>query len=396
MSVRDLLTGRAIKAGDAGDPRASRAPGSVLDEVVLVSTGGNGSMDHYGRQLARRIGVSTLQAPMAQLSAGHFNVSPLSRAARRGLVGDRALLRRLRAAPGTPHFTHHHLARYGPALHRPYLVTAHDLIRYTDLAAADGAGSEVLINRPNLRDRRYLRRDYEGMRAAAAVIAVSDSTRRDLLERLGLAPEQVFVVHEGLDHDLFRPVSRRPIDEPYVLFVGSEQPRKNLITLLRAFARLTGDRRAGRLRLVKVGAPGDGEAPFHEPTRRAVAELGLDGRVHFAGEVPDSDLPAYYSGAECLVLPSRAEGFGFPPLEAMACGCPVVVSTAGALPEIVGDAGLQVDPDDVAGLCAALRAVRDEPALRERLRDSGLRRAAEFSWERTARQTERVYDSVRT
>lgn len=363
---------------------------TAADEMVLVSTAGSGSMDRYGQQLARCIGVATMEVALAELSAGHFNVSPCSRASRRGAAGDRALLRRLRDAPGTPHFTHHHLARYGPPLHRPYLVTAHDLIRYRDLS-----GSEVLINRPNSRDRRWLRRDYEGMRGAAAVIAVSESTRRDLLDRLGLPPERVFVVHEGLDHDLFRPVARRPVDEPYVLFVGSEHPRKNLVTLLRAFARLKADRRADRLRLVKLGAPGDGEAPFGEPTRRAVAELGLDREVHFTGEVDDGELPAYYSGAECLVLPSHAEGFGFPPLEAMACGCPVVVSTAGALPEIVSDAGLQVDPDDVAGLCAAIRSVLGEPALRHRLRERGLRRAAEFSWERTAQQTERVYDAAR-
>lgn len=367
--------------------------------VLLVSTAGNGSMDRYGQQLASRIGVPTFELPLERTSAGHFNVGLLSAASLRGAAGDRAVLRRLRHAldrgeAGVAHFAHHHLARYGPALRRPFLVTAHDLIRYSDMAAGDPTGADVLINRPNRRDRRYLRRDYAGMRAASAVIAVSEATRRDLLDRLGLRPDRVFVVHEGLDHELFQPLRLRLVDGPYLLFVGSEHPRKNLVALLRAFARLKTDPRWQRLRLVKAGAAGSGEAPFREQTLAALRELGLTDQVTFTEEVPDADLPAYYSGAECLVLPSRAEGFGFPPLEAMACGCPVVVSTAGALPEIVGDAGLQVPPDDVEGLHRALRTLLGDATLRRTLRDRGLRRAQEFSWERTARQTQRVYETA--
>ena len=392
----------------SGDPLARWNPRSA-GGVLLVSTTGNGSMDRYGQQLASRIGVPTFELPLERTSAGHFNVGLLSAASLRGAAGDWAVLRRLchaldrgpldRGDAGIAHFTHHHLARYGPALRRPFLVTAHDLIRYSDLtagdmAAGDGTGAGVLINRPNRRDRRYLRRDYAGMRAAAAVIAVSETTRRDLLDRLGMRPDRVFVVHEGLDHELFQPVRRRLVDGPYLLFVGSEHPRKNLVALLRAFARLRTERRWQRLRLVKVGAAGSGEAPFREQTLAALRELGLTDQVTFTEEVPDADLPAYYSGAECLVLPSRAEGFGFPPLEAMACGCPVVVSTAGALPEIVGAAGLQVPPDDVEGLHRALRTLLGDARLRRTLRDRGLRRAQEFSWERTARQTERVYEAA--
>ena len=385
------------------DPLAPSSPRSA-GGVLLVGTTGNGSMDRYGQQLASRIGAPTFELPLERTSAGHFNVGLLSAASLRGAAGDRAVLRRLRHAldQGSvdredgriPHFAHHHLARYGPALRRPFLVTAHDLIRYSDMAVGDPTGAGVLINQPNRRDRRYLRRDYAGMRAASAVIAVSETTRRDLLDRLGLRPDRVFVVHEGIDHELFQPVRRRLVDGPYLLFVGSEHPRKNLVVLLRAFARLKTERRWQRLRLVKVGAAGSGEAPFREPTLAALRALGLADQVMFTEEVPDADLPAYYSGAECLVLPSRAEGFGFPPLEAMACGCPVIVSTAGALPEIVGDAGLQVPPNDVEGLHRALRTLLGCATLRRTLRDRGLRRAQEFSWEHAARQTERVYENA--
>ena len=354
--------------------------------ITVVSTTGTGSMDRYGQRLARQLPVPEYRVPLEQTSAGQFGVGWLSAPSLRGMAGDVGLLRELRACPDLLHFTHHHLARYGPLLRRPYLVTAHDLIRLTDLS-----GSEVLINRPTGRDRYYLRRDCAGIRAATWVIAISATTRRELLTRLALDPTHVAVVPHGLDHELFRPVQRRLAEEPYLLFVGSEHPRKNLVTLLRALARLRHNPRWARLRLVKVGAAGDTEADFAEPTARALHQFRLADAVQFVGEVPDADLPAFYSGAACLVLPSRAEGFGLPPLEAMACGCPVVVSTAGALPEVVGDAGLTVDAGDVVGLCAAIRAVLEDGGLRTRLREAGLSRAAGFSWERAAEQVRVVH-----
>jgi glycosyltransferase involved in cell wall biosynthesis len=358
---------------------------------TLVVTRGLGSMDRYGQRLAAHLPVPAVTLDLDRTSAGRFNVPALGPAALGGLLGDAALLRTLRSRPGPLHLAHHHLARYGPLLGRPYLLTAHDLIRHADLQ-----GRAVHISRPNLRDRLWLRRDYAGFARAAALIAVSEATKRDLVTRLHLPPERIRVVHEGLDHDLFRPVARRLVDGPYLLFVGSEHPRKNLPVLLRAFAALKRDPQFTRLRLVKVGAAGSTEARFRAPTLATLRALGLEREVVFPGEVPDADLPAYYAGAACFVLPSRAEGFGFPPLEAMACGCPAVVSTAGSLPEIAGPAALTVDPDDVAGLVAALRRVLTDDALRARLRLRGLARARDFSWERTAGQTLEVYEWARS
>jgi glycosyltransferase involved in cell wall biosynthesis len=362
-------------AGDAG--------------VTLVTTVGRGSMDRYGQKLAAHLAVGRLELTVDHASAGLFNAPLLGAASLRAFAVDAAVVRELRRQRPLLHLAHHHLARYGLFLSQPYLLTVHDLIRYFDLKRLG-----VFINRPNLRDQLCLRLDYAAMTRAPAIIAVSHTTKRDLVRHLGVPGGRISVVYEGLDHDLFRPVPDRIVEPPYVLFVGSEHPRKNVAGLLRAFAGLKRDPRFGSLRLVKVGAAGSGEAPFRRPTLALVRELGLERDVLFTEEVPDEDLPAYYSGAACLVLPSFYEGFGFPPVEAMACGCPVVVSTAGALPEIVGPAALRVPPHDVDGLAAAMRTLLTDAAVRDRLRTAGLERARAFSWDRAAAETLRVYRTV--
>src|SRR5215208_1776010 len=361
--------------------------------VRLVTTVGGGSMDTYARclteRLAGRDGVRTLETDVYPRVAELFNVPLLSRTATAALREDARFVRRLRRVREPLHLPNHHLGRYGRFLSVPYVVTVHDLIRYFDLK-----GRGPLIHRPNLRDRLYLGLDYAGIRRATALIAVSHTTKRDLVRHLGIPPARVAVVYEGLDHGRFRPVDRRLVDAPYVLFVGSEHPRKNLATLLRAFRLLKDEPRFRELRLVKVGAAGGREAPFRRRTLAAVAALGLERDVLFTGRVPDADLPAYYSGAACLVLPSLYEGFGFPPLEAMACGCPVIVSSAGALPEVAGDAALVVHPRDPRALARAMATLLTDENARRDLVERGLRRARRFTWERTAERTLAVYRVV--
>jgi glycosyltransferase involved in cell wall biosynthesis len=357
--------------------------------VVLVTTAGRGSLDRYGQRLAEHLEVPTLELSLDRASARHFSVPFLSADVLRELGGDAHIIRELYRQPGLLHLAHHHFGRYVCFLPRRYVLTVHDLIRYFD-----ATGQEISITRPTARDRLYIHLDCAGMRRAEALITPSEATRADLVRHLGVAPEKIFVVHDGLDHALFWPVERRIVEPPYVLFVGSEHPRKNVAILLRAFAGLKRDPRFSSLRLVKVGKAGMGEAPFREATLTVVCELGLHDDVVFTEYVPDDDLPAYYSGAACLVLPSRQEGFGFPPLEAMACGCPVVVSAGGALSEICGEAALTVPPDDVGGLEVALRTVLTDEATASRLRTSGLRHARRFNWERTGRETTEVYRVV--
>ena len=233
-------------------------------------------------------------------------------------------------------------------------------------------------------------------RRADLVIVPSRAVKRDVLQRLGLPDDRVVVTPEGCE-PRFRPtpcadvLARYGLPPRYVLAVGTLEPRKNLTTLLRAFARL---RRDGgidpALRLVLVGARGWLDGPIHE----AVRSLGLEGMVHFAGFVADDDLPAVYSGAALFVFASLYEGFGLPLLEAMACGVPVITSNVAAMPEVAGGAAMLVDPRDVDGLAAAIARLLRDDALRDRLRGAGLARARQFPWEATARLTLDAYASL--
>jgi glycosyltransferase involved in cell wall biosynthesis len=360
-------------------------------EVVLVPTTGNGSLAAYSQALA---GVMDVRCVPLDGCSGSFGHPALSRYSIERLARDARAARRLRRCGARLlHLTSQHLARFGPASRIPYVVTVHDLVRYRD--CLERGRRPALIHRPNARDGAYLRLDAAGLRRAAALIAVSQHTRREVVEYLGVPADRVHVVYEAVDHSVFRPTKRRLFDRPYVLYVGSEQPRKNLETLFRAFAAVRAATGRADLALVKVGGPGGPEAPFREQTLEHARAAGLGDELLVTGRVSLDDLVAWYSGALCLVLPSRHEGFGLPPLEAMACGCPTIVSAAGALPEVVGEGGVVYGPpEDAAALAAVLRRLLESPRERTRLVEAGRRAGARFTWERTAAETLAVYRSV--
>ncbi|RME69436.1 MAG: glycosyltransferase family 1 protein, partial [Chloroflexi bacterium] len=224
------------------------------------------------------------------------------------------------------------------------------------------------------------------------VIAVSEATRQDLIELYGTPAEKISVLYHGVASH-FRPQTdpaclhrlrqRYGLGErPFILSVGTIQPRKNFRRLIQAFARLDPP-----YTLVIAGGRGWGESDiFAEAVR-----LGLQDRVHFPGFIADDDLPALYSAAELFVYPSLYEGFGLPALEAMACGTPVVASNRSALPEVVGEAGLLVDPLDVGAIAGAMAQVLTTPELRQKLSEAGQRRAAQFTWDGVARQLLALY-----
>jgi glycosyltransferase involved in cell wall biosynthesis len=235
------------------------------------------------------------------------------------------------------------------------------------------------------------------LRAADAVIAVSECTKRDAIRFYGIPEEKITVIYEGVN-PRFRPASpeaiaavraRYNLPEHFILYVGTIEPRKNLTALLEAFHHLLATH---DLRLVFVGKKGW----LYEGFFRRLRELGLEDRVIFTGYVPDEDLPAIYSVADLFVFPSLYEGFGLPVLEAMACGVPVICSNTSSLPEVAGDAALLVDPTDVRALAGAMeRALRDE-AFRVTLRARGIERAQRFTWARAAQETMQVYENVAT
>jgi glycosyltransferase involved in cell wall biosynthesis len=236
---------------------------------------------------------------------------------------------------------------------------------------------------------------------AEAIIAISEQTKRSVIEHCGVEPARITVTPLGYDRDVYLPCEDRQlqaavrtryrIDGPYLLNTSSViWYRKNLHRVLQAFALLVAQRGNEAPRLVITGKRGEGYAEILELRRR----LGLEREVILTGYIPAAEMPVLLSGAEALVFPSLDEGFGLPLLEAMACGCPVVTSNVSAMPEVVGDAGIQVNPLDVQALHAAMDEVFCRPMRREELRRRGLARAALFSWEEAARRTLAVLRAV--
>lgn len=262
----------------------------------------------------------------------------------------------------------------------PAVVTAHDTAIYRHPEWFPGGQTlsvRVIVPR--------------SMRRADAVLAVSENTASDVREQFGVDPRRLHVVPEGVA-ERYRPLPaeeiqavrrRHDLPERYILFVSTIEPRKNLETLLKAWSRLE-----GRPPLVIVG----GWGWRYEAVRRQIEAAGSAVRV--LGQVEPAELPGLYNAATCLAHPAWYEGFGLTPLEALACGTPVAASSAASLPEVVGDAGLLVDPADVEGWTLALQRLLDDASLRQELRRRGLSRAAEFSWRRAAGDTWKVLDAV--
>ena len=252
------------------------------------------------------------------------------------------------------------------------------------------------------KDRRILQTFVPcSMRKAAAVIAVSQSTRRDILRSYPKIPqEKVFVILEAAGphfkvpdggQETARAAANNVLgltDVPYLLAVGVLQPRKNLEVLLDAFALLKLGPHPPPHRLVIAGKRG-----WLDETDRQLAALPpeVTREIVLAGYVADDALPALYGGADALCYPSRYEGFGLPPLEAMACGCPVLCSRASSLPEVVGDAGILLPFADSSAWAHALETLLSSPVVQARWRERGPARAALFSWEKAGRETLEIY-----
>ncbi len=268
-----------------------------------------------------------------------------------------------------------------PLLHpRKTVVTVHDL------------GYFVYPQAHTRLSRFYLRvSTWFSVRSAKRVIAISQATKRDLAKYYGVPVGKIRVVYHGCD-PVFKPVrdekaledvaARYGVGRPYCLHVGTLQPRKNLGVLVEAW-RLLRERVEQPPALLLAGKRGWLYESLFEQVKRA----GLDDLVKFADYVEHDDLPAFYSGALALTFPSLYEGFGLPPLEAMSCGTPVICSNATSLPEVVGDAGILLNPTDVEAWADAVQSIAENADERERLSQRGLAQARQFTWERCARET---------
>lgn len=264
-----------------------------------------------------------------------------------------------------------------PLIHPPAsVVTIHDL-GYLREPAAHPRRQRLMLDRTTRWNARTARR----------IIAISNQTRDDLEASYGVDPQKIRVVHHGVDHDRFSPgrsestaevLARYDITQPYLLFVSTVQPRKNVVRLVEAFESLDND----ALQLVIAGKSGW----LSESIERRISESPLAPNIRRVGHVPDDDLPALYSASTAYVFPSLFEGFGMTVLEAMAAGTPVVTSNTSSLSEVAGNAAILVDPYSVAAIASGIREACDSENNRA-LRQRGLERASEFTWERAAQQT---------
>ncbi len=231
-------------------------------------------------------------------------------------------------------------------------------------------------------------------RRARLIMADSGSTKQDVMELLKVPAERIEVVYPGVDED-FHPLPPEEVErfrlsaglpEEFVLYVGTLEPRKNVVTLVQAYGLLYS---GGLIRCPLV--VGGGRGWMFDDIFAEVERNDLLDQVIFAGYIDPENLPRWYAAATVFVYPSLYEGFGLPALEAMACGTPVIVSNASSLPEVVGDAGIQVDPRRADELADALAEVLQSNAKREQMRAAGLARASSFTWDRAAGQITRVY-----
>jgi glycosyltransferase involved in cell wall biosynthesis len=286
-----------------------------------------------------------------------------------------------------------HVPYWAPPFHPtvPTVVTIHDLI---PLLLPEYRGGPLV--------QLYTALVSRTARNAALVLTDSEASRRDIVAHLGLPDERVRTVYLATD-DHYTPTpatedatvrARYELPERYVLYLGGFDVRKNVAVVLGAY------RRAGSVigeacPLVIAGRLPERDTSFAPDPRRLAREQGVDERfVRFIGSVDEGDKPALYRGAVVFIFPSRYEGFGLPPLEALACGTPVVGGDAASLPEVVGDAGVLLSPDDVEGMARALIQLATDDSLHAELSRRALTQAARFSWERTARETLAAYREV--
>ncbi|MBI5238271.1 MAG: glycosyltransferase family 4 protein [Deltaproteobacteria bacterium] len=332
--------------------------------AVLLNGPDRGRLENKGN-----IEISSPKRPIPVYSAGEHTYLPFEI---KGLAAD------------IVHYPSFNMPLISPY---PAVVTIHDLIYYIYRSSCPGMLAHI-----------YARLIFNiTARGARRVITVSGHSKRDIVNLLGIRPDKVTVIHNGVSGS-FRPcrdagvrdrvMKRYGIDAGYILYVGNHAGHKNIGALVRAFSMLS-----SRLRSYKLVVAGKVDKR-RQRLYSLPEELGIKDRAAFIGAVDEDDLPCLYSWASLFVFPSLYEGFGLPLLEAMACGCPVVASDAASIPEVVGDAAMVVDAKDPCMLSVRMEEALSSKSLQEELRGRGLERAALFTWEAAAKKTLDVYEGV--
>jgi len=280
------------------------------------------------------------------------------------------------------HITHQGYAYLASLLNlQPAIVTCHDII--------------PLIFYNNIKKLKF-RYSISGIKNADKIIADSYNTKQDIISYFKIPDEKIKVIYLAADK-IFQPLDKVIIskikqkynfDFPLILYVGTLEPRKNIPTLIKAFCKL---KKEGLPHILLVTGKKDGK---YKKIFEMVKRLNLQKDTIFTGYVPEEDLPAIYNAADLFVYPSLYEGFGLPPLEAMACGTPVITSNTSSFPEVVGDAGIMVKPHDVDELAKVMYEVLTNDGLREDMIKKGLKQAKKFSWKKCAKETLEVYQEV--
>jgi glycosyltransferase involved in cell wall biosynthesis len=242
--------------------------------------------------------------------------------------------------------------------------------------------------------------NLRGLRKANHIITISEFSKKEIIRLTGIKENRISVIYPGVDLAYYYPkpdssiLTRYSITEndTVIMYLGSEEPRKNISLILRAIYHLK--KTTPNIKLLKVGGAqmgGDRQAVL-----KLIKDLRLENEVIFTGQIAESDLPKYYNAADLFVFPSYYEGFGLPPLEAMACGCPVIVANRTSLPEVIGDAGLLIDPDDELGVAEAMAQLLADSDKKDRnnIIVRGLEQAMKFSWDKSALQTMDLYEKV--
>jgi len=240
--------------------------------------------------------------------------------------------------------------------------------------------------------------NMRGLRKADRIITVSEYSKSEIIKHVGYPEDQITVIPNAVDHNNYCVKRNREVikklgitdTQKVILYVGSEQPRKNVPFLLKAISELK--KKLPDIILLKIGTP---QVPgAREKLIELIEMLGIEKEVVFVGYVSENELPKYYNAADLFVFPSLYEGFGLPPLEAMACGTPVITSNLTSLPEVVGDSAITIDPYDVNAFAEAMYNLLTDEKLREKMINKGLKRAQLFNWEKSAEKTLKVYQQL--